>query len=59
MMLGHYIAIKSCNNDKYFSISNDGKISFNQNDINNCTILKMRYEGRYITLEYKPGKYIC
>ena len=58
MMIGHYIALKSCNNNKYLSISNDGKISFNQNDIENCNILIMRYEGKYITLKDKTGKYI-
>ena len=58
MMIGHYIALKSCNNNKYLSISNDGKISFNQNDIENCNILTMRYEGKYITLKDKTGKYI-
>ena len=58
MLLGHYISIKSCSNDKYLSISNDGKIFFNQSDIKNSNILIMRYEGKYITLQEKSGKYI-
>ena len=59
MLLGHYIAIKSCNNDKYISISNDGKIFFDQSDIKNCIILIMRYQGKYITLQdNKTKKYI-
>ena len=59
MLLGHYIAIKSCNNDKYISISNDGKILFDQSDIKNCNIFIMRYQGKYITLQdNKTKKYI-
>ena len=58
MMLGHYIAIKSCFNDKYLSLSNDGKIYFNQNDIKNCFILIMRYIGKYVTFQDKNNKYL-
>ena len=58
MLLGHHIAIKSCNNDKFISIANDGKIFFNQSDIKQCNILIMRYEGKYITLQDKTGKYM-
>ena len=43
MMLGKDIALKSCVNNKYLSILNEGKISFCQNDIKNCDILTMRY----------------
>ena len=43
MMLGKDIALKSCVNNKYLSILNEGKISFSQNDIKNCDILTMRY----------------
>ena len=58
MMFGHYIAIKSCFNDKYLSLSNDGKIYFNQNDIKNCFILIMRYIGKYVTFQDKNNKYL-
>ena len=58
MMLGKDIALKSCVNNKYLSILNEGKISFSQNDIKNCDILTMRYVGKYITLKDKNGKYI-
>ena len=51
MMLGHYIAIKSCFNDNYLSIANDSQIIFNQKNINNCYILIMRYEGKYVTFQ--------
>ena len=51
MMLGHYIAIKSCFNDSYLSIANDSQIIFNQKNINNCYILIMRYEGKYVTFQ--------
>ena len=57
-MFGHYIAIKSCFNDKYLSLSNDGKIYFNQNDIKNCFILIMRYIGKYVTFQDKNNKYL-
>ena len=58
MMFGQYIAIKSCFNDKYLSLSNDGKIYFNQNDIKNCFILIMRYIGKYVTFQDKNNKYL-
>ena len=57
-MLGHFIAMKSCFNQKYLSILSEGKISFNQADIKKCTILIMRYVGKYITLQYEKGKYL-
>ena len=53
MMLGSYIAIKSCLNNNYLSKSNDGKLCFNQKDIKNSEILILRYEGKYITLKSK------
>jgi hypothetical protein len=58
MMLGHYIYLKSCYNDKYLSVSNDGRVYFNQIDKKNCDLLKMRYEGKYITLKRTNGKYL-
>ena len=58
MMLGHYIYLKSCYNDKYLSVSNDGRVYFNQIDIKNSELLKMRYEGKYITLKRNNGKYL-
>ena len=57
-MLGHYIYLKSCYNDKYLSVSNDGRVYFNQIDKKNCDLLKMRYEGKYITLKRTNGKYL-
>ena len=58
MMLGHYIYLKSCYNDKYLSVSNDGRVYFNQIDIKNSELLKMRYEGKYITLKRNNGKFL-
>lgn len=57
-MLGHYIKLKSLLNNNCLTISNDGKFSFDENDIKNSIPLNMRYIGKYITLQHKSGKFI-
>ena len=55
--MSHFIIIKSYNG-KYFSISQNGKLICDKNDVKEAEILTMKYEGRYITLQIKPGKYL-
>ena len=57
MMMSHYIALKS-KNGKYLSISSNGKLMSDKNDIKDCDIFIMKYEGRYVTFKAKNGKYI-
>ena len=57
MMLSQFILIKSFNS-KYFSISQNGKLTCDRKDKKEAEILTMKYEGKYITLQIKPGKYL-
>ena len=55
MMLSKYIILKAFINDKYLSLTKDGKILFDQNDIKKSDALKLRYEGKYVILKTKFG----
>ena len=56
-MMSHYIALKS-KNGKYLSISSNGKLISDKNDIKDCDTFIMKYEGRYVTFQAKSKKYI-
>ncbi len=58
MMMAHYITLKSFSNGKYLSISPNSKLIFDKNDIKEAEVIIMKYEGRYVTLKLKSGKFI-
>ena len=55
--MSHYVALKS-NNGKFLSLSSNGKLMCDKNDIKDCDIFTMKYEGRYVTFQTKTGKYL-
>ena len=55
MLLSQSIILKSFITNKYLFISKEHGISFDQSDIKKSDILKLRYEGKYITLKSKYG----
>ena len=56
-MMSQHIILKSYNG-KYLSITPNGKIMFDKNNIKEADILIMNYIGKYITLRIKSGKYL-
>ena len=55
--MSHYVALKSYNG-KFLSLSSNGKFMCDKNDIKDCDIFIMKYEGRYVTFLTKTHKYL-